>query len=141
MCGLLSTEFEIFDEATSKKIQDEHQQDMADAAKAIGEERRGRTPMASMCSETTQYPCLCITARGALFRVQDGRAIVSPSLRGRLTPIPTAGGAADIFRVACCGHKVWSVFNDSIPTSFSGPPLFPSMTHVRILQAPEGWAS
>eukprot|EP00903_Cladosiphon_okamuranus_P021618 g19877.t1 len=34
-------EFEIFDEATTKKIRDEHEKDMADAAKAIGARRMG----------------------------------------------------------------------------------------------------
>lgn len=49
-----STEFEIFDEATSKKIQDEHEKDMADAAKAIGERvhyNRGLALMYFICSD------------------------------------------------------------------------------------------
>lgn len=34
-----AAEFEIFDEETTKKIKDEHEKDMEDAANAVGESR------------------------------------------------------------------------------------------------------
>eukprot|EP00752_Nemacystus_decipiens_P012699 g11251.t1 len=83
------SDFEIFDEATSKKIQKEHEQDMSDAANAIGARRMG---LITGDSENSTTPSTKPSAAGTGFM---GKLSSATSFFSRKkTPAPASAAAA-----------------------------------------------